>query len=463
MREGPLLLLLGVTAFSTPASAGVFDDAVQETAAAEAPADSAAPTVELGGYVRSDLFVGRAPDKDAAEVKSGYGELALTAKAAASEIGDGYAELRLRRGLEWSQDVREARLREAYTNIYLGPVDVRLGQQIIAWGRADGFNPTDNLTPRDMALRSANEDDRRTSNLALRSWLYFQPLKLELVWVPFYQPTTLPPLELPAGIALGEVDRPDEGLPKGIAAARLHLVMPVLDASISYLAGHATMPGIRLGSATVTEAGPALDVGLTSYRHQVVGLDFATTVAGSFGLRGEAAYSRPFDYETRADVPLPDLQLVLGVDFERGDLWVIAQYIGRWVQDWTALGPRLPDDIEALSLPDRLALLAELDQRAQNELAEKLRAIYGQQQELSHAASVRVRWSLLHETLEAAVLGYYSFTNHDALVRPTLTYAVADALEATAGGEIFSGPDDTMYGLADQIVSAGFVELRASF
>jgi len=48
------------------------------------------------------------------------------------------------------------------------------------------------LTPRDMNIRSANEDDRRLANLALRTDLNMEPTRLELIWVPFYAPSRLP-------------------------------------------------------------------------------------------------------------------------------------------------------------------------------------------------------------------------------------------------------------------------------
>ena len=39
-------------------------------------------------------------------------------------------------------------IREAYLNLNLGKFDFRVGEQIVLWGgRADGFNPTNNVTP----------------------------------------------------------------------------------------------------------------------------------------------------------------------------------------------------------------------------------------------------------------------------------------------------------------------------
>ena len=62
-------------------------------------------------------------------------------------------------------------MREAYVNAYLGPFDLRLGKQIIVWGRADALNPTNNLTPVDFRIRSPLEDDIRLGNVGARAFL----------------------------------------------------------------------------------------------------------------------------------------------------------------------------------------------------------------------------------------------------------------------------------------------------
>jgi hypothetical protein len=472
------LIWIAAALFPLPTAAqGLFEEAVAGQKEAPAAgdhhaADSGAQVrnLELNGYVRADLFIGKAPGVDASELKSGYGELSLSARARADHWGDAYGELRLRNGFEWGERLTEIALREAYINLFLGPLDLRFGQQIIAWGRADGFNPTDNLTPRDMNVRSANEDDRRFANVALRGWLNLPPTRLELVWVPFYEPSRFPSFELPAPLELGEPNVPDQNLTKGIGAARLHFESAAFEGSISYLVGHSTFPGLALENVRLELIPPevSIDVGFAAYRHHVVGLDFATT-AGEVGLRAEVAYQRPFDWETRADVPLPNLAYVVGVDGEPiTNLSIIAQYIGRYVFEWEELAPSrldaLGDDLpmdEARTHPR--GPLAFVEELVANEVRHKLRAIYSQQEEVSHAASVRVAWTTLHDTLTLELLAYYGFTVEEYLIRPKITYAIADGINLYVGGEIYGGSEDSLYGLVDETLSAGFAELKYSF
>jgi len=108
---------------------GLFE---QSLAAAPTAAESAPPLFTLSGYVRGDMFAGKVSGADTAELKSGYGELDLALRTAKSPYGDGFAEARVRYGLQGDQTQGTVvELREAYVNAYLGPIDLRLGQQII--------------------------------------------------------------------------------------------------------------------------------------------------------------------------------------------------------------------------------------------------------------------------------------------------------------------------------------------
>src|SRR5262249_24092505 len=137
------------------------------------------PPFTLNGYARGDLFVGKVNGQRAAEMKADYGELSLQLRTAKSPYGDGFAEARILYGLQGVDQGTLVNLREAYVNAYLGPVDLRIGQQIIVWGRADALNPTNNITPLDFRVRSPIEDDLRVGNVGARGFLRLAPLRLE--------------------------------------------------------------------------------------------------------------------------------------------------------------------------------------------------------------------------------------------------------------------------------------------
>lgn len=417
---------------------------------AEAGSQNSEKSYELNGYLRSVLFLGKVPDMNEGEIKSGYGEAALRLRARKGNFGDAFAEMRFRRGYEFEESVSELNLREAYVNAYIGPFDFRIGHQIVAWGRADGFNPTDNITPKNMLSRSPDEDDRREGNFLIRSYYNLNPIRLEAIWIPFFRSSEVPTnlLPFPLGINLIDSDYPEARLENSAFAFRLNLEFPSFDGSLSYFNGYNPFPGIAADLSDFSPDAFVLDIFLKSYRMHVFGADFSTIIAGSFGLRGEIAYRKPHeDYENRIYVPNPDLLYVVGMDKEfSGDIHVILQYIGRYVFDFT--------DLEEPISPFQFPLY---------ELGLKNRMITSQQYELSHSISCRAEKRLLHETLKIEILSMVNLASEEFLLRPKLTYDIADDLIFILGGEFYSGPDDTLFGTVDSHLGALFTELKISF
>ncbi|HVV50654.1 MAG TPA: DUF1302 family protein, partial [Polyangia bacterium] len=415
-------------------------------------------------------------DQNAAELKSGYGELDLTLRTQKETYGDGFAEARLRYGLQGDgTQGTVVDLREAYVNAYLGPIDLRLGQQIIVWGRADALNPTNNLTPVDFRIRSPLEDDLRLGNAGARAFLHLAPsLRLEGVWMPIYLPTELPAVALPQYVSYGAPTFPSVNLKNGTEGVRLHLERAAFDMSVSYVHGFAPLPGLTMSQLTLTadpntgaadpNNPPSIVISRTAYQQQVLGGDFSTTL-GEFGtLRGEVAYRRPYDWDGPADhhVAYPDLQYVVGADHAFGPLSVIAQYMGRYVFDWqqqsgpsmTTLNPAVLPTISDTTLVTSFvnAVLAKDNQ-----------ILFSQTARVQHLGTLRFEWLALHETLSISSLCLFNFTTHEWLVTPRIAYRLSDAMTAYVGAQVFHGPPDTLFGIVDAELSSGYVELRYTF
>jgi hypothetical protein len=457
-----MIILISVTSINAQ------DFFIDDPDTIESDKRSANHSYELNGFTRSVLFGGKVADKDAMEMKAGYGELGLKMRIRKGKWGDGIAEIRFRRGSEFNKSISEFNLREAYVNTYLGNFDFSIGHQIVVWGRADGFNPTNNITPQNMLARSPDEDDRREGNFLMRALYHFYPLRLEVIWVPQYSPSVLPTelFPVPSYITLGEAMNPDGNLENSSIAIKTDLELSKLDGSVSYFRGYMPMPAISLllSSLDFTELEIASVTIVTNpYKMQVFGCDFSTTL-GSFGLRGEVAYRDPIDdYQSPENIanmdllsflkfvqskdhlhyiPNPDLQYVLGVDKTRDDFSIILQYIGRYVIDFKEFQP----------------MNFELD-----ELIIKNRMIVSQQDEMSHAVFIRPALTLLHETMTSEILAYYNITTEEILLRPLLVYQLTDALTLKFGGEWYSGPENTLFGTIDEALSSVFLEVKTSF
>ncbi len=490
-----VMIVLTLLVIPQTARAGLFDDAVsgeaeetdlaeegegEESVSRKGTSDgglrlsAGGLNFELNGYVRADLWAGKVDGLEEGEIKTGYAETDLQLRIRKGNYGDAFTELRLMAGYRDNEPVVDFDLREAYVNVYAGPVDIRLGHQIIVWGRADAFNPTDNLTPKDMTVRSPSEDDRRQANLALRMHLNFNPIRIEGVWLPIYIASTQPAFSISGPIGFDSPRYPVPYLSNGAGAGRFHVETAAVELSFSYLYGHSTLPGLVL-----SEVDPAADsailVARKAYRQHVAGFDFSTTVKDWFGLRGEAAYKHPVDYDSLMEAPNPDLQVVLGVDKEfLGQLSFILQYYGKYVFDWKkekgsdliggSFDPQsyARQTIQMQRFPEA-AVKELLSQAALDELAAKNQLISSQTEQWQHMATLRVEWKTLQETLKMEVLGSFNASTLEGLVRPKISYDIADALTVAAGGEVYLGPDDTLYGMLQDSYSAGFAEIKASF
>ncbi len=435
------LILLSIFLFGqTLFAQGLFESALSET---DDSATTNTPQVEINGFVRGALFGGKQAESDNLESKASYGELGLKFKASKQDRGHAFAELRFRTGNEYGESISTVEVREAYASIYTRKMDFYIGQQVIVWGKADGFNPTNNITPQNMLIKSADEDDRRESNFLFRGFYHFHPFRLEMIWVPQYAASTLPYglIPLPEAVVLNEMAMPENNWKESSGAVKLHWEFPAIDGSFSWYQGYMPFAGIKAGNIQVRTGGLSIEVIPTPYRMNVFGADFSTIIA-SCGLRGELACRIPQEDEHLLHIPNSDFQTILGVDRTWGNFSLILQYVGRFVRDFKMLQPS-----------DNPAYLLE----------DKNRMIAGQLDEFSHAASVRPVLNLRQETMTLELPGLYNTTTEELFLSPKMTCDIADALSLTLGAEIFNGPEDTLYGTVNDALSAVYIEVKGSF
>jgi hypothetical protein len=136
------------------------------------------------------------------------------------------------------------------------------------------------------------------------------------------------------------------------------------------------------------------------------------------------------------------------------------------VFDWQReTGPETPvDPGELVRFQTLTPLLQQAITDAINEdLAARNQVIFSQTAEVQHLASLRLEWLTLHEALSLSALGMVNFTTEEWLVYPKLRYQLTDRMSTYVGAEIYVGPDGTLLGLIDELMSAGYAELRYSY
>ncbi len=240
----------------------------------------------------------------------------------------------------------------AYVAVYdlLPKLDLKVGRQIVHWGTADQFNPTNNLNPDDLEDRPLFTEPIANQMVVIDYAPLDDKLWFEAVYIPLFYPALIPPSaaaglqdpQSPVPFAeesdrakIDELQRtldlnpslvPTVGatvrMPKrrfsdGQAALKLATSLSGVDASISYYNGRHDIPmPYRVDSSTkdppegpVDEAECCFrsDVVLNYPRMQVLGLDFATQLPflNNMGLWGEGALFFPTGQDLYIEFPIP--------------------------------------------------------------------------------------------------------------------------------------------------------------
>ena len=320
-------------------------------------------------------------------------------------------------------------LQEGYLKFSAGNTDYRIGKQIIAWGRADRLNPTDNLTPRNFTLLTPEDEDQRIGSLAAKATYHSQENSLTAVWLPAMNPNVFPVAATP-GINYTE-HIPHAG---DQFALKFDQSGGDVDWSASYYSGLDINPDIIVGATNLI---------LEHNRIQVLGMD-AATVKGRYGLRAEAAYTwtantGPNDFMVKK----PFLYMVMGADRTFFDyLNINLQYYLRRVTNYS--DPQGIADPLLRSVATQGAVMSNQFERFQ------------------HGVSIRLGNKWLNETLEGEIAGVMSFGRSNYFIRPKLIYAFSDNIKGTLGLDIYRGESNTIFG---QLVknSLLFAEMKYGF
>jgi hypothetical protein len=349
-------------------------------------------------------------------------------------------------------------LDEAYFDISFNAFDLRVGNQIITWGKTDMVNPTDNINALDITRFITGEvDERKLPTFAVTFDYYAKNTIFELVWVPFFQEHRYQ-LEgtdwafFRAGV-FGEygggmfpwADIFDDSSLSIINAVSSDVTSPITpanspensqggirisskyrgwDFSLSYLNVFEKYPTLRISedlrNAIETDTvqayieGLALDElsGLFSsryHRYHMVGFDFATTWE-KYGMRGEMAVF--FDRYTYTDeleaIKRPFIQYVIGVDRTFGDnFYVNLQFIQKIIFNY---------DHEII------------------------------EDEIQNSFTLYTYDKFFNEKLIPEVRLYYNINDGDFFLTPKITYKYTDTLEFALGVNILEGDPYTIFG-----------------
>ncbi len=206
-------------------------------------------------------------------------------------------------------------LKETYFDYLADSWDVRIGRQIIAWGKADGLRITDIICPQDFTLGLSQElEDSRLAVDALKFSYYPDFFDLELIYQPSITQADYPQSQSLWNV-LGYQDvqhnLPENNLTSGQVAAKLGKNFGAVDLSLS---GYYFWLPVQTFSSQGTLV-------IDYKRDNFVGLD-ASAAWGAFVYRLESAYYQR-KFFAAGQEQKPWLDGLLGVDWYPGGNWTV--------------------------------------------------------------------------------------------------------------------------------------------
>ena len=342
----------------------------------------------------------------------------------------------------WAQDSNvltdghiTSSLREAYVDIHNESINVKVGRQIIPWGRADAINPTDNLTPKDFTRLVVGSNDQREGVASINATYQKNVYSFSVIMLPEFRPDVVP-LPTSSGLNFKEM-LPSK--PVRQWALKIDSSGEDVDWSVSYFDGLDLTPDLRYVDTDMK----GINILLEHHRLKVLGADFATTF-GPYGLRGEVAYT--MTENSNGSDPAIKKPFVFGViGLERSFLDYLnvnIQYFHRKVFNYQ----------DPTILIDPAARAIAIQQGIQNNQLDRT----------SNGIAARISYKWLNETLEAEMTTGYSLNRHDYFISPKVNYSINDYWHAYIGADLFRGTNTGNFGrLRDN--STAYVEIRRTF
>lgn len=237
-------------------------------------------------------------------------------------------------------------------------LDIKVGRQIVQWGTADKFNPTNNINADDLEDRPLFTEPIANQMIVVDYSPLGDKLWFQGVYVPMFYPALLPPsaarglkdpqtkVPFASGVdeakiehlqdlianqpglepeVIAHVFMPSRKFTTGQSAVKIGTSLGGIDMSMSYYNGRHDIPtpvdvqstrkdataaecGAVAGSApTIPQCTYRSDVTLVYPRMQVLGFDFTTQVPflGDMGLWGEGALFFPQAQRLDIEFPIP--------------------------------------------------------------------------------------------------------------------------------------------------------------
>ena len=331
-----------------------------------------------------------------------------------------------------STDSTNYRVSQAYLAYDNSAVSLRLGRQIVAWGRADRINPTDVLSPKDFTLLSFDDEGQRMGIDAMKLRYALNPSFSASAVVARFAAHVTPRGALPVNLVA-----PDK--PNGAEwAIKLDHSGQGLDWSVSAFDGLDRFTRYRLD--LLPRSGPVFRGDFERVRS--IGADFASA-QGAWTWRGEVSHShrRP-GCNVCAHYPRSVSATVAGADADFADTMNLNVQLFATRRSGFAAASGTGGLLEALESG-----------------LNRLNREYGSRE---HGITLRLSDRLLNDRLKWEISAVLDLTCGSRLIRPRIMWALSDRIKLGAGFDFYAGNAQSPFG-ALRKNQLGFMKLGLVF
>ncbi len=309
-------------------------------------------------------------------------------------------------------------LHEAWVEHVADNWDLRLGEQIIIWGRADGVQITDMISPPDYTESISRDlDEIRMPVSAVRLRLLGEQMDTTLLWIPIFKAAVEPEGDNPWAVtpvfpenlqvSSAAVRKPANSVANSEVALKISCWLSGLDLAASVFHSWDDFPAMHRRVIRRSD-GTRIDFIPKHHRLTIFGLEGARPWS-DYVFRFEAAWYRGRYYEPASLFDQPErkdaVKWLGGTDWSPGN-------------DWTLTAQLIGDHI----LGDATLLARKRDR---------------------YTATLNISKKLLNQTLTLANMLYWQLDDGEIFDRLKATYDLTDAVALSAGVDLFAGDDGT--------------------
>ncbi|PIE64256.1 MAG: hypothetical protein CSA26_09270 [Desulfobacterales bacterium] len=327
-------------------------------------------------------------------------------------------------------------LHEAWVEHVADSWDLRIGKQIIIWGRADGVQISDMISPPDYTESISRDlDEIRMPINAVRLRLLGEQLDTVLLWLPFFKAAVQPEGDNPWAVTpvfpenievlSTAVDKPVNSVENSEIALKFSAYLSGLDLAASIFHTWDDFPAMH---RNITVTGNDVQVLFAPRHHRLTIFSLEGAKPWSdYVFRFEAAYYKGRYYQPASLFDQPDkkdaVKWLGGIDWSPGNDWTVtAQLVGDHICGDTALLARKRDQ---------------------------------------YLFTVHISKKLLGQTLTLATILYWQLDDGELFDRFKIEYDYNDAVALSAGIDFFTG-DDGVFGRYEENTQA-WVKIKYSF